>query len=69
MDDLKLFGESERDIESLANTVHRFSYDIGMKLDKEKCGVIILRARTVTCDRIKLPDGKKMKSVNEEGYK
>ena len=34
MDDLKLFGKSERDIESLVTTVHRFSCDIGMGFGK-----------------------------------
>ena len=31
MDDLKLFGKSERQIESLVNTVHAVSDDIGME--------------------------------------
>ena len=70
MDDLKLFGRSERDIESLVNTVHRFSCDIGMRFGIEKCGVIIMkRGKMVTCDGIELPDGEKMKGVSEEGYK
>ena len=58
MDDLKLFGQSERDIKSLVNTVHRFSCDIGMRFGIEKCGVIIMkRGKMVTCDGIELPDG------------
>ena len=70
MDDLKLFGQSERDIESLVNTVHRFSCDIGMRFGIEKCGVIIMkRGKMVTCDGIELPDGEKMKGVSKEGYK
>ena len=61
MDDLKLFGQSERDIESLVNTVHRFSCDIGMRFGIEKCGVIIMkRGKMVTCDGIELPDGEKI---------
>ena len=60
--DLKLFRQSERDIESILNTFHRSSYDIGMQFDKEKCSVNIMkRGRTVTCDRIQLQDGEKMK--------
>ena len=70
MDDLKLFGQSERDIESLVNTVHRFSCDIGMRFGIEKCGVIVMkRGQMVTCDGIELPDGEKMKGVSEEGCK
>ena len=70
LDDLKLFGQSERDIESPVNTVHRFSCDIGMRFGIEKCVVIIMkRGKIVTCDGIELPDGQKMKGVNEKGYK
>ena len=70
MDDLKLFGQSERDIESLVNTVHGFSCDIGLQFGIEKCGVIIMkRGKMAICDGIELPDGEKMKVVNEEGYK
>ena len=70
MDDLKLFGQSGSHIESLVNTVHTFSCDIGMQFGIEKCGVIIMkRGKMVTYDGINLPDGEKMKSVNEEGYK
>ena len=59
-----------KDIESLVNTVHRFSCDIGMRFGVEKCGVIIMkRGKIVNCDGIELPDGEKMKGVNEEGYK
>ena len=59
-----------RDIESLVNTVHGFSCDIGMQFGIEKCGVIIMkRGKIVICDGIELPDGEKMKGVNEEGYK
>ena len=62
MDDLKLFGQSERGIESLVNTVHRFSWNIGMQFGIEKCGIIIMkRGRMVTCDGIKLSDAEKMK--------
>ena len=51
MDDLKLFEQNERDIESLVNTVHRFSCDIGMPFGIEKCGVIIMkRGKIVNCD-------------------
>ena len=43
MDDLKLFGQSERDIESLVNTVHTLSCYIGMQFGIDKCGVIIMK--------------------------
>ncbi|XP_065068178.1 uncharacterized protein LOC135693575 [Rhopilema esculentum] len=58
--------KSGRDIESLVNTVRRFSHDIGMQFGIEKCGVIIMKhGKMVTCDGIELPDGEKIKGVNE----
>ena len=70
MDNLKLFEQSERNIESLVNTVHTFGCDIGMQFGIEKCGVIIMkRGKMVTCDGINLLDGEKINSINEEGYR
>eukprot|EP00795_Rhopilema_esculentum_P008908 gene8908-biopygen10486 len=41
-----------------------------MQFGIEKCGVIIMkRGKMVTCDGIELPDGEKIKGVDEEGYK
>ena len=43
MDDLKLYGKSENQIESLVNTVYMFSEDIGMEFGVKKCGVLVLK--------------------------
>ena len=72
MDDLKLFGKSERQIESLVNTVHAVSDDIGMEFGIKKCGVLIMkRGKVMTCECIELPNGMtmKMKEVKSEGYR
>ena len=66
MDDLKLFAKS------LVNTVYKFSEDIGMEFGIEKCGVLVLKRRKV--DKVKsrglnLPNGKLMKTIDEERYK
>ena len=57
MDDLKLFGKSERQIESLVNIVHAVSDDIGMEFG-------IKRGKVMTCEGIKLPNGMTMKEVD-----
>ena len=55
MDDLKLFGKSERQIESLVNTVHAVSDDIGMEFGIKKCGVLIMkRGKVMTREGIEL---------------
>ena len=43
MDDLKLFGKNEREIDSLVKTVQVISKDIGMEFGIKKCGVVIMK--------------------------
>ena len=43
MDDLKLFGKSYEQIDSLMQTVHTFTMDIGMEFGIKKCGVLVLK--------------------------
>ena len=43
MDDLKLFAESNNQIDSLVNTVYMFREDIGMEFMIKKSGFLVLR--------------------------
>ena len=43
MDDLKRFGKSYEKIDSLVQTVHTFSTDIGMEFEISKCGMLALK--------------------------
>ena len=70
MDDLKLYGSHERQIDSLINTVCVLSDDIRMAFGLKKCGVVAMkRGKVVKYDGVDLPDGRRMKSVEEDGYK
>ena len=70
MDDLKLYGKNNNQIDSLVQTVWSYSEDIGMKFGIDKCAVLGLeRGRLVRSEGIELPDGERMKEVDEEGYK
>ena len=71
MDDLKLYGKKEKELDSLVQTVRVFSQDIRMEFGIDKCAMIVLkRGKLVMSDGIKLPDAKEIKSMNEgEGYK
>ena len=40
MDDLKLCSRSEKGLDSLVQTVHVFSEDIGMEFSIEKCAIL-----------------------------
>ena len=41
--DLKLFGKSDDQIDSLVQTAFTFSQDIGIEFGLKKCGMIILK--------------------------
>ena len=69
MDDLKLFGKSDDQIDSLVQTVFTFSEDIVMEFGLKKCGVVILKkGKLVKFDGIHLPNQEIMKEVDENGY-
>ena len=62
MDDLKLYGKSEKQIDSLARTVHILNIDMGMEFGIRKCGLLILkRGKIVRHQGIELPNGETMK--------
>ena len=70
MDDLKLYGKTERQIDSLVQTVQTFSSDICMEFGMKKCGILILKGGKVEkSDGIGLPGGEVMKEIEVEGYK
>ena len=70
MDDLKLYARSERELDSLVQTVRIFSDDIGMEFGMDKCAVLVMkRGRVVRTEGIELPNGRKMKEVDLSGYK
>ena len=69
MDDLKLFGKSEDQIDCLVQTVLIFSEDIGMVFGLKKCGlVIVIKGKLVKFDGIHLPDQEIMKEVEENRH-
>ena len=43
MDDLKIYGKNEREINALASTVEIFSTAIGMDFGIKKCSTLILK--------------------------
>ena len=60
MDDLKLYGKSEVQIDSLVKNIQLISTDIGMEFGIEKCAVLILkRGQVVESEGIVLPMGKR----------
>ena len=69
MDDLKLYAKREEQTNTLVRTVYVLSTDIGMEFGIKKCGILTMkRGKIVKSEGIKLPDGKVMKQVGQEGY-
>ena len=70
MDDLKLYAMGRDDLEKLLEVVRTFSRDIRMEFGLDKCAMLEMRAGVkVACEGIDLPDGQRIKEVDENGYK
>ena len=70
MDDLKIYGKNENEVDSLVKTVHQCSSDIGMEFGVSKCAVLTMkRGKRVESRGIRLPNGEEMDEPNNEGYK
>ena len=71
MDDLKLYGQNEKQVDSLVNTVRIFSKDIGMEFGISKCAVLIMKRGVLSrSEGIQLPNDELIKNIEEgEGYK
>ena len=70
MDDLKLFGKNEKQIDSVVRTIHIFSTDIGMVIGIKKYGMLVMKKeKIVKCKGIQLLDGEAIKSIEADGYK
>ena len=70
MDDLKLDGASEDQLDSLIQVVRIFSQDIKMSFGLEKCDILeIRRGRQVGSSGIDLPDDQHIGEIEKAGYK
>ena len=70
MDDLKLYGKSQDEVDALLGLVQEYSNDIGMEFGMDKCAVLgIKNGKRVECRGVVLPSGDVMKDVDEDGYK
>ena len=60
MDDLKLYGKNEGQLDTLVNSVMILSEDIQMRFGINKCAILVMkRGKYVHSEGIKLPDDKK----------
>ena len=70
MNDLKLYGASKYQLDSLVQVVRIFSQDIKMSFGQDKCAVPEMRrGRQVGSSGMELPDDQHIGEIEEEGYK
>ena len=71
MDNLKLYSQPDKGLDSLVQTVRVFSEKIGMEFDREKCAMLVMeKGKIVRSVVTELPNGKVIKSLQEgESYK
>ena len=67
MDDLKLYGKMMQELDSLVQTVRIFNVDIGMQFGISKCAMLEMeRGKVVQSEETELPNGKTIKSLQDE---
>ena len=70
MDDLKLYGKNDKEIDSLIKTVWQCSEDIKIEFGILKCAVVSLqRGKKTRWEGIQLPNGEELGEVGVGGYK
>ena len=71
MDDLKFFGKTESQLDTLLNTVHIFSKDIKMEFGISKCGILLMkRGKLAKIDGITVLTSEKIEEIHKDkGYK
>ena len=68
MDDIKLYGRSQHEIESLIHTVNIFFDDISMTIGAAKCNIVaVSRGHLVESDSVALSSGDLIQSLSPEG--
>ena len=71
MDDLKLYGKSSNELESLLNTVRIFSTDISVEFSLEKCATLTIhKGKATHTEGLTLSNNNTIKGLSlEESYK
>ena len=70
VDDLKLYSQSEKGLDSLVQTVCVFSEDIEMEFDIEKFAILVMeKGKKVKSVDIELPEDKVIKSLQDKMVK
>ena len=71
IDDIKLFAQNEKGLETLIHARRIYSQDIGMDFSIEKCALLVMKSgKRHVMDGMKLPNQDKIRTLGEkETYK
>ena len=70
MDDLKLYGKDQKEIEELIRVTREFSRDICMEFGLEKCATLKMeKGKRTEGIGVTLPSGEVLKDLEEDGYR
>ena len=71
MDDIKLFAQSEKELETIIHEVRIYSQDIGMEFGIEKCATVLMKSsKRHLPDGMELPNHDKIRTLGKnETYK
>ena len=70
MDDLKMYGDSQTDIESLIQTVYTVTHNIGMRFGIDNCGVLAMgRGKESECEGITIGSREVIGETDGDSYK
>ena len=70
MGDLKMYGGSQPDIDSLIQTVYIVTHDIGMRSGIDKCGILAMRrGKESECEGITIGSREVIGEIDDDGYK
>ena len=68
MDDLKLYGGSQLDIDTLIQTVYTVTDDIDMRLGIDKCSVLAMRRNKESdCEGLTTENGEVKGEIDDDG--
>ena len=67
MDDLKVYGKNENQVDTLVQTVRVVSSDMGMEFGISKCAMLVMKkGKIVSCEGITLPNDKRIRALSDD---
>ena len=67
IDDIKVFSNNEKELETLIQTIKIYSQDIGIEFGFVKCAMIIMiSGERETAEGIELPNQKRIRMLSEK---